>query len=489
MNRLERLRSQIADLESRRETVRTTVLELIEVEADFTDEQADQYRSLNTEFDELAPQIEGLRSELATVERVAAAPARAVEQVGLTLHTPNSDDNLRAGVEYGPPREVIASAMRAVEKADNGIAELDDRYRAGVQATLRAVHGDRAAVARHILVTSREAYRSAFPKLLDAAMRGMPVTGLTDAESEALEHVRAASLTDAAGGFAVPTPLDPTLILTGAHDGEGSVWRAISTIKQTTVNEWNGVTTAGITASFDAEASEVSDDAPTLAALNIPVHRGTAFVPFSIEVGMDWASLEADMRDLIMTAKDDVEAEHFAKVVTASNAPVGLIFSLDGTASEVAPATAETFARADLDALVNALPRRHRRNASWLADISTYNTIRGFDTAGGSALWAQLAADTPALLMGRPAYEEPYMTGTADINPAATGDNFIAVLGDFRRYFIVDRVGLSFEVIPHLFHTANNLPKGQRGLWAMWRVGAKVADVDAFRVLSIPTTA
>ncbi len=54
---------------------------------------------------------------------------------------------------------------------------------------------------------------------------------------------------------------------------------------------------------------------------------------------------------------------------------------------------------------------------------------------------------------------------------------------------MVDRVGMSVELIPHLLHTANNRPKGERGLWAWMRNGAEVVDPDAFRMLSIATAA
>jgi predicted phage gp36 major capsid-like protein len=47
---------------------------------------------------------------------------------------------------------------------------------------------------------------------------------------------------------------------------------------------------------------------------------------------------------------------------------------------------------------------------------------------------------------------------------------------------IVDRVGLSVEVIPHLVGT-NHRPTGQRGLYAYWRNGSKVVDANAFRAL------
>jgi HK97 family phage major capsid protein len=63
----------------------------------------------------------------------------------------------------------------------------------------------------------------------------------------------------------------------------------------------------------------------------------------------------------------------------------------------------------------------------------------------------------------------------------ATGVKFL-LYGDFSRFVIVDRVGLSVDVIPHLFGT-NHRPTGQRGLYAFWRNGSKVVDANAFQAL------
>ena len=51
-----------------------------------------------------------------------------------------------------------------------------------------------------------------------------------------------------------------------------------------TSDVWNGVTAAQVTSSFDAEAEEVSDDAPTVTGPSIPIHMMRTFVPYTIEV-------------------------------------------------------------------------------------------------------------------------------------------------------------------------------------------------------------
>jgi HK97 family phage major capsid protein len=273
---------------------------------------------------------------------------------------------------------------------------------------------------------------------------------------------RALSLTGATGGFAVPFELDPTILNTS--NGVVNPIRQIANVEQITVDEWRGVSSTGITASYAAEATETTDNSPTLVQL-----------PFSIEVGQDWSGLQGQMAELLADAKDTLEAAKFV-TGTGTNEPFGV---LTGTTNTInAAAGADAFTLANLYALVGALPPRYRSRAAFIGDLLILNRIRQFDTVGSSAaIWADtLQADVPARLLGKPAYEASAMP-----DDATTGNKFL-VFGDFSRYKIVDRVGLTVEVIPHLFGT-NQRPTGQRGLYAYWRNGAKVVDGNAFRAI------
>ena len=481
MNRLDQARAALADAAARHNELIAELQQIAERSDELDTDTERAWTDGNDELDTLSAEtIPELERQIAQLERVATATAHGGgERVGLTLHTAsNPYDSLRMGVEYGTPAQVRAAAL---EGAERSFPELSDHQRSEIARTIREADTADGRIARHVLATSRPGYRSAFQKVIGGAD-----WSLTDTERQALEHARAASLTGAAGGFAVPTPLDPTIIMTGTHDGLG-VWRSIATVKQITTNVWTGISSAGVTASYDGEAAEVSDDAPTLAQPTITATKAQAFVPFSIEVQQDWASMEYDIRAMIDQARADLEGSTFSSA-TASG-PIGLITALDGTASELSPATAEVFAVADVYSTMQALPARFRARASWMADISTYNSIRQFDTSGGANMWEQMDAARPGVLLGRPAYEEPGLRGTADINVAATADNFILVFGDFSQYYIVDRVGMAVEVVPHLFATANNRPSGQRGIYASWRTGADSVQDGAFRVMNVNTTA
>lgn len=432
-------------------------------------------------FDEGTAYIEQTRSTIERHNRVAALAEipEAVERAEfhapgvISRDTPSLND-LRFD---STPSEVRSAALATIERS-RGLS--GDDQTAAERTLVRAEMPD-GRVARHILATGSPEYRSAWTKLVSPGGAAL----LTADEQRAVEAVRAASLTGNAGGFAVPFTLDPTVIYTG--NGASNPFREISRVVQIATDEWNGVSSAGITVSWDGEAGEVSDDAPTLAQPNIVTRKAQGFVPFSIEVGQDWAGMEAEVRSMFATSKDIAEASVFATGASGSNQPIGIVTALDGGSSEVAPTTPETFAVADLYKLEAALPPAYEANASWLANKAIYNLIRQFDNNGGADLWTTLGAGLPGDLLGYPARKASAMDGAFDAS--ATADNFIIILGDFSNYVIVDRVGLSVELVPHLFATGNNRPSGQRGLYAYWRVGADSVNDNAFRMLNVATAA
>jgi HK97 family phage major capsid protein len=87
--------------------------------------------------------------------------------------------------------------------------------------------------------------------------------------------------------------------------------------------------------------------------------------------------------------------------------------------------------------------------------------------------------NTGATLLGRGAWEASGMQATV-VNATK-----IAIVGDFNYFLIVDRIGMTVELIPFLFGAGQgNLPTGQRGLYAYWRNTSKVLSASAFVALT-----
>lgn len=371
---------------------------------------------------------------------------------------------------------VHSRAMKALEQ----VAGINDRQREHVQRfadALRNASEDDADGARrvlaHLVATSSPDYMRAWSKSLKTAIR----TGMPDPDSLRVLS-RAMSLTDNAGGYAVPLPVDPTLIPN--YDVDVNPFRQISTQRTIVTDQLRTVNSTGAAFSWDGEAAEVSDDATTFANIDISVHKAQGLVPFSIEISEDYPGFTEDVRMLIADGRDDLEAAAFA-TGSGTNQPVGIVTALTGGSFVVASAAADTFAVGDLYAVEEALPAQYRARASWVGNKAIFNDVRQFGTSDSHALWERLGAAQPAQLLGYPVYESSIMDGSI----TALADNLVLILGDFRNYWIVDRVGLSMELIPHLFATANNRPSGQRAFYCYWRVGADSVNDRAFRMLNV----
>ena len=468
------------------ESIRSELLELEELEEP-TDEQASRAQELLGEFDTAQ---EAYNEQVAHEERVEAVRAAALTPGGQERTPGDGPEFMRS---RGNPYEDLdrvrganlneratigdlrTRALYAVELAGEQLTE-DQQERAE-----RLVRGDRRGrIAQHLLLTGSDDYQRAFEALL--ANAGNPAL-LEDDEYQAYKlaeaHRRAMTLTDAAGGFLVPFTLDPTIILTNA--GSANPFRQVSTIKTITTDTWNGVSSAGVTASWLAESNEVGDNSPTFGQPSITPKKAAAWVQGSFEVLAD-SGFAAEVGPLLADAKDRLEATAFA-TGNGTTQPKGVITAVSAVSgSVVASAGADTYAVGDVYAVEEALPPRYRitGSPSWMANKSIINKTRQFDTSGGSSFWANLGMGQPEQLLGAPIYEASAMDGV--INAAA--ENYALLLGDFRNFYIVDRVGMTMVYEP-LVKGSNGRPTGEAGWFAYWRVGSDVVNADAFRLLNI----
>lgn len=367
--------------------------------------------------------------------------------------------------------ELRARALSAVEK----MAGANDGIRSAATRILEEFD-EGSKIARMCLATSSPEYMRAWTKMA----KGREST-ITQEERTALE--RAMSLTDNAGGYLVPFQIDPTVII--SSNGSRNEIRRVARQVVATGDVWNGVSAGAVAWSWDSEGAQVSDDAPTFASPNVPIHKAAGFVPISIEAAQDAANVTQEIGRLLAVGKDILEAQAFA-TGTGEGQPKGIVTALAGTAAEVDSAGDEVFAIGDVYALDSALPARFRANASWLANRGIYNLIRQFDTEGGAGLWERIGNGLPPNLLGRPALEAEAMASTI-----ATGEDTLPLIyGDFEHYVIADRIGFTVEFIPHLFQqttagTGFGRPTGQRGWYAHYRVGANVTLAGAFRMLKV----
>ncbi|UGT65321.1 phage major capsid protein [Nocardia gipuzkoensis] len=399
------------------------------------------------------------RAETEVIDRTRGA------SLGGKYRNPWDTSEVRYG-RNGTAHELRERALDAIERMPHA----SDKVRE-VSTNLVETH-EGTRMAEMVLTTTSPEYSSAFTKVIRA--RGQ-MAALNSSEQQALS--RAMSLTDANGGYLVPFQLDPTVII--AANGSFNEIRKIARVVQVTSDVWHGISTAGVTGSWDAEGTEVSDDSPTIDQPAIPVHKGAVFVAQSFEVQEDATGLAGEVAKMIAFEKDRMEAVAFV-TGSGSGQPTGIVTALTGTSSVVTSTTTDTFAVGDVYKLDGALPARYAANGSWLGHRTIYGLMRQFDTNGGSALWGQLADARSTTLLGRPDYVAEAMDGTV----TALAENYVLIFGDFSNYVIADRLGTTLSYIPHLFG-ANGRPTGQSGWYAHFRVGADSVNDAAFRMLNV----
>lgn len=486
----------IDELVAKRDELKARVAEIDAEHAGerFSEETREEWNRLNTDIDDHDARISELKVRIERVAALADKP-ESQERTNDAFHVQ------RAGVARAENIYDLSTVRRSFDDPSVEGADLRDRAKRAIEgATLQHPDAERVdgkghvgklldkidsedgRFARYLVATGSPTYRRAFGKYISGEQ---PNAQEAHAMNQAKMAERALSLTTTAGGFAVPFVLDPSIIPTS--NLSVNPFRAISRVEQISVDEWRGVSSAGITAAYAAEAAASSDNAPTLAQPTVTTEKAQAFIPFSIEIGQDWPSMQAEMARLLQDAKDELEATKFV-LGSGTNEPFGII---TGATTTQTTATSGAFVVSDLYNLEQALGPRFRPRASMVMNRFVAQKIRQFDTAGGASIWIdnlQLGLDNNvpnggnygARVLGYGAYEASAMDATL-----TTGSEII-VFGDFSYFLIADRVGLNIEYIPHLFNSAGalTLPTGQRGLYAYWRNGAKVLSANAFRTLT-----
>lgn len=467
MNPKEIVRRSIDQLLARHDQIKAQ-LEVLPVAAEteqraLTTEEESTLDSLLADAKAIAAELKAHEDRYAELEAIEARAAAAAAKPSLTF-------------------------IKAAEKADAesvrsmNLTQLTDVVRRKAEerdidpshaASLLKRHGSDLNWARNLAARATDVYERAWLKVMSGN-----ATFLNEEERAAI-----AVGTSTQGGLLVPTHLDPTVILTNTGSSN-AIRRVARVVNLTTGNTWNGVSSAGVTASWDAELAEVSDDSPTFAKPSIATHKAQAFVQASLEALEDIASLGADVLNMFADARDRLEGAAHA-TGSGSGQPTGIFTAITGSQS-VTSTTAATIGLVDLLALKRKPGIRFRNNGTWVMNAVYGDAIRQLGTTMGASYTVDANAANTELLLGRPVIE----TDDAPTTQTTTAKDPEVIFGDFSQYVLVDKPGsLAVQYIPVLFNTGNNLPDGRVGWYATWRHGADSVADEAFAVLLDKTSA
>lgn len=471
MTELEKLRQRQAEIAAR--------LVAIHDEAgdeDLTEEQRSEWDTLDAESRSNETAMQPLIEREQRAQRVAESRAKwGTVQTGAPKADP-FDVNLRTADD----RTLVSRARQILTDDEDGTLHLRDGQKTHVERLLRTNNGDTngADLARLLVATENEHYRSAFPKLI----AGRP--DFSPEEVRAIQQVdiaqRAMAIgTPAAGGYAVPVLIDPTIILT-AQESPNDIMR-LARVERITNDRWKGLTSAGMSWKWDGEAAPSNDNSPTVNSPEVLTKRADGFIPYSIEVEMDWPSFASDMAMLLEEGYSELVASTLTTGAGTGNVPMGIqaaIVAAGGITRQVA--TSATLAPADIYGLWADLPMKWRRRQSvaWMSSTSVENAIRQFGTTDPN-FSVNIKDENINSLFRREYVENDFMAAM----PTGVSTAMLTILGDWKQFLIAQRMGMTVERIQMLFDPTNNRPTGQRGMVAYARLGSGLLVPQAFRAL------
>jgi HK97 family phage major capsid protein len=205
--------------------------------------------------------------------------------------------------------------MPVAEARDKALRVLDDRNASANLASDQKVQVERmirrnSDIARRILVTENEDYRTAWMKLVSD-----PHPILTQEEQRAVlaynEYRAMSEGTTTAGGFGIPVFIDPSIILTA--QGSGNPFLSLAKQVDVNTNIWKGVSSAGVSWAFQSEGVATNDNSPSLAQPTVQVYMARGFIPYSIEVGQDYPGFADEMQNLLGAGYDELLVDKFTR--------------------------------------------------------------------------------------------------------------------------------------------------------------------------------
>lgn len=351
-----------------------------------------------------------------------------------------------------------------------------------------SAHNPNRELARRILATGSPTYLRAFTKYI----QGRP---LNPDEMRAVAPLTVQ--TDATGGYAVPFYFDPTLLHVGAWTSVNPYRQACTVKTIVGTDTYNGATIAAFTVSRAAEAAAASEGSGAVGQISAIVGKVHAFGGISLELLQDRPDITTELASIIAEAKDTEEESSFSTGVGdalgAGFNPIGM-FCAKGTSGQytgIETAGNNVLAAGDADLIEAGLPIRHRANAAWFMSRAQIRNWQALETTAGRLFGGQYyqsvgdpannrAGNTGLRLLSYPIWEVPSApSGT-------TSDAVISVLVNPSSFYVIERAGMTVEVIPHIFDGANpSMPLGRRGIYAWWRNTAKPADTNAGRRLTV----
>jgi len=245
--------------------------------------------------------------------------------------------------------------------------------------------------------------------------------------------------TDAEGGFFVPEQfLAQTIHDTGVP---GSQLRPLCTVIRVASKDGYIPTMASATWAAIAEEAAPTESTPVVGQVNFSIEKSGGLVKVSRELLDDSAiNLPALLSQVFQEAAG--QFEDVGIISGNDTTQYGGIMS-DGDVAFYTMAGATSVVGADLIGTYYALNAQHRANASWVMKSTIASLITSIAiTAAGVHTIPSLTAAPSDFILGK---RNVLTDVTSGLGGTITSTEKIAIFGDFKQYYIFDRVGFTIR--------------------------------------------
>jgi len=277
--------------------------------------------------------------------------------------------------------------------------------------------------------------------------------------------------TDAEGGFFVPEQFLAQVI----HDTgvPGSQLRPLCTVIRVASKDGYIPTLASATWAAIAEEAAPTESTPVVGQVNFSIEKSGGLVKVSRELLDDSAiNLPAFLSQIFQEAAGQFED---VGIISGNGTTQYSGVLSDGDVAFYTMANATSVVGADLIGTYYALNAQHRAGASWVMKSAIASLINSIAiTAAGVHSIPSLTAAPADFILGK----RTVLTDvTSGLGGNITSTEKIAIFGDFKSYYIFDRVGFTIRRNDSLY-----MGNDQVGFFATRRGDGQVGLAAAFKI-------
>jgi HK97 family phage major capsid protein len=223
-----------------------------------------------------------------------------------------------------------------------------------------------------------------------------------------------------------------------------------------------------------AEEGAYGDQTPTVGQVAFSLEKSGGLIKVTRELLDDSA---INLPSLLTTIFQEASGRFEDVGILNGNGTANYSGILTSAAADVRLASATAIVGADLLNVYYTLEAQHRANASWVMPSLINKDINSIGITAAGVTGVQDLTTAPAnFILGRPVVNND-VTGNGFATSITASDE-IAIFGNFKDYYLMDRVGYSIRRNDSLF-----MENDQVGFFASRRGDGQVGVTAAFKVV------